>query len=96
MSKAPYWKNKSHNPCINELKELASIVNQIGEIIGHTSEIYIKLIDCIKRLENACQAEVAISRGGTHVGYGLKKSEKAIACDQAIAVIRQIKAMKAW
>jgi hypothetical protein len=30
------------------------------------------------------------------IGFGVRKAEKAIACDHAIAIIRQIKALKAW
>lgn len=41
-------------------------------------------------------ATVPLTRNGQEVGYGVSKVDKAIACDTAIAILRQIKAIKAW
>lgn len=47
-------------------------------------------------LEDACKATKNLTRGGACTGFGVDKARKEIACDGVVAVIKQIKNIKAW
>ncbi len=59
-------------------------------------ELYTQLQTSMSDVDQACVPKVPIWRGYTQIGVGLSKSQKAIACDQMSAIIKQIKALKAW
>ena len=59
-------------------------------------ELYTQLQTSMSDVDRACVPIVPIWRGYTQIGVGLSKSQKAIACDQMSAIIKQIKALKAW
>jgi hypothetical protein len=60
------------------------------------SELSNQLEAAFTDLQAATRANLPITKTGMRIGYGINKANKAIACDTAIAIIRQIKALKAW
>jgi len=94
MAKAPVYTTQNHLPLQAEFDKLRDICEQLRKYTP--SELHIQLEVALGDLRAAARAVVPISRAGGHVGYGIDKTQKAIACDTAIAIIRQIKALKAW
>lgn len=91
MTKAPVYRERGTTTAEKELKELRELCSQLKD-----HPLYEKLMDAVCRIETATVADTKVFRGNVPVGYGIKKAEKVIACDSAIAIIKQIKAMKAW
>jgi len=96
---SPIYREEGACPVQKELDELNKIVDGLHKELGQ-HPLILAAFDAIRRLKLAATATVRISRGGrpeSHItGYGIPKMEKAIACDQAIAIIKQIKALRAW
>jgi hypothetical protein len=90
---SPYYKDGTV-VAKKERDELWEIIYSLKETIPH--ELYLQLNNSMTRVDQACVPSVQIRRNGDPVGKGLSKSEKAIACDQMSAVIKQIKALKGW
>lgn len=94
MAKAPVYEKKDNLPMAVEFAKLREIVQPIADHAPKalTDLLWIALDD----LERAAKATEALYRGSHMVGYGVDKAKKAIACDNAIAIIKQIRALKAW
>lgn len=91
---APVYKTENQLPLQAEFNKLQDICEQLHK---HTpGELHVQLEVALGDLRAAARAVVPINRAGGRVGYGIDKTQKAIACDTAIAIIRQIKALKAW
>jgi hypothetical protein len=90
---SPYYKDGTV-VAKKERDELWEIIYSLKETIPY--ELYLQLNSSMTRVDQACIPTVPISRAGSRVGMGLSKSQKAIACDQMSAIIKQIKALKAW
>jgi len=94
MRKHPPIYRENHQIMVKELTELTNIVDEIS---GYApGDLMTKLRDAVTRVEEACVATRSITKGVCEVGVGVGKVEKAIACDTAIAILRQIKSIKAW
>jgi hypothetical protein len=77
-----------------ERKELWDIIHSLKNSVP--DELYTALNESMARVDRACVPDVPINRAGCPIGFGLNKSQKAIACDQMSAIIKQIKALKGW
>ena len=94
MAKAPVYIEKDTLPMKVEFAKLREIAITVASYAPeHLTD---PLWAAIDELEKASKATKSIYRGSYKVGYGVDKAKKAIACDNAIAIIRQIKALKAW
>ena len=60
----------------------ADLINQLREAIEH--------------LEYVSRATKPIFRGDSQVGYGVDKSQRGIAADSIISIIRAIKSKGGW
>ena len=93
MAKAPVYLTEQQT-CIEQLKNLRDIVASLkGQC---PEEIHRALCLALDDLESACQATKRLFRGTHQVGYGVGSMEKAIACDNIISIVKQIKGIKAW
>lgn len=93
MVKAPVYL-QDHQICSEQLKNLrdtaASLRGQCPE------ELYQALCRALDDLESACWATNRLFRGTHPVGYGVDSMKKAVACDNIISIVKQIKGIKAW
>lgn len=55
-----------------------------------------KLLREIEGLNFECRANLPISKGNMRAGYGINKSNKDIACDAIISIVKEIKKIKGW
>jgi len=94
MSKAPVYMESGYNPAKSLLEELRIAATDLQDQCP--PEIYSNLLIKIGKLEEACKATKNITRNGGYVGSGVDKAKKAIACDGVVAIIKQIKNIKAW
>lgn len=90
--KAPVYENA--NPLANEIAQLHKAIAPLLDTASE--ELRQQAFDALNALDAACKATLTIRRGGCKVGYGLDKAQKAIACDTVIAIVKQIKAERAW
>jgi len=74
---------------IAKLREVCSEIDAPGELLA-------RLQDAIHEVEQAAKADAPITNRSERVGYGIRQLEKAVACDAAISLLRQIKAVKGW
>lgn len=88
------YQNENANPLAMELSQLRDAIAPLLD--GTSDELKRRALDALNALDAACKAKLAIRRGGTKCGYGIDKAQKAIACDTVIAIVKQIKAEKAW
>lgn len=92
--KAPIYRTENAEPLKAELDQLQEVCKDLTpHMPGYMME---RLMAAIGAVEEASKATVPIKKGGCSVGYGLDATQKAIACDTAIAILRQIKAAKGW
>lgn len=59
-------------------------------------DLYDMLIGAITEVRISMLANIPISKNGHRVGFGLDKAKKAIAVDNAISILRQIKSLSGW
>jgi hypothetical protein len=82
-----------------ECEPLAETIARLREVcseIDAPPELLARLQDAICEVEEASRAKVPITNHGKRVGFGIGQAEKAVACDAAISLLRQIKAVKGW
>jgi len=91
---APIYTDRNHLPLQAEFDKLWVVCMQLREYAP--SELSNQLEAAFTDLQAATRANLPITKGLTQIGYGISKAKKAVACDTAIAIIRQIKALKAW
>lgn len=94
MVKAPIFRTEGHLQMSEQFDELRRIADRLAA--DAPSGLITELRAAIQAAEDATRATRPIGRGATRVGYGVGKAQKAIACDQLIAIARQIKAIKGW
>lgn len=96
MSKAPVYDRRFFQAMQGELQALRELLPKIREHIP--AELAAQLISAVAAVGKSLEAIQPIHRGSAvePIGFGVRKVEKAIACDTAIAILRQIKALKAW
>jgi hypothetical protein len=94
MAKAPIYKERGANPATGKITQLWEVVDKLQEICPN--ELHNQLVGAINDLIDSCEAKSAVKRGTSIVGFGVDKAQKAIECDKAIAILKQIKAIKAW
>jgi hypothetical protein len=92
---APIYINEGSCPVNDELNELNRVLGDLKQAMGDHALID-QALDAVGRIRSSASANVPISRGSRRVGFGIDKVQKAIACDQAISIIKQIKSLKAW
>jgi hypothetical protein len=80
--------------CQKRFDELYEVLPQVKEFCP--PELWVSLNTAIANCKLDCVADIPISRGGIPKGFGVNKAKKAIACDNIIAIVKQIKALKAW
>ena len=59
-------------------------------------ELLNRLQIAVGELHTASLATVPISRAGMRAGWGISKTDKAIAADAVISIAKEIKAQKGW
>ena len=90
---APVYKD-GVQVAVRERAELREIISSLKGLIP--DDLYTKLSESMYRVNEVCDPSVVITKCGYPIGKGLNKSQKAIACDQMSAIIKQIKSLKAW
>lgn len=91
---APIYRENACSPLSKEVEKLEALCVQFREFTP--PELYDQLNEALDALRVAARATIPITKGSMRWGYGIDKAKKAVACDTAIAIIRQIKAFKAW
>lgn len=94
MNKHPPIYQEGHQIMKAELAQLRAAVDEVSSYAP--DDLMTSLREAVICVEEACEANKTITKGGRACGAGIDKAKKAIACDTAIAVIRQIKAVRAW
>ena len=92
--RAPVYTEENASPLAKELAQLRAAIEPLLD--GTSDELKQRAVEALNALEAKCKATLPIRRGGCKVGYGLDKVQKAIACDTVIAIVKQIKAERAW
>jgi hypothetical protein len=92
--KAPIYQNRNARPLANEIKELRNICEKVRDMVP--VELWTELMIAIQDVEDGATASVEITSHGRTAGWAISKQKKAIACDQAIAILRNIKSTKGW
>ena len=93
-NRAPIYLKHGTNPAQLLLTELMDSATKLREQCP--PELYDDLLIKINQLDEACRASLNIFRNTRVIGSGVDKAKKAIACDNVIAIIKQIKNIKAW
>lgn len=92
--KPPIYREQGTLPTADLFDKLEQAVTALEP---HTSPEWLaNLRASIAEAKQASIANVPISRGGSRVGYAVSKADKAIACDNVMAIVKQIKATRAW
>lgn len=97
--KAPVYRTKEAEPCKDEIARLRVVCGELAASCSaavEASRLLDDLRQAIDAVEAAAKATVPIRSGSVPIGYGLDKHRKAVACDTAIAILKQIKAEKGW
>jgi fumarate hydratase class II len=55
-----------------------------------------QLEEAVSELEERMKAFEPIQKGGNRVGYGVNKTQRGIAADRVISIVKAIKALKGW
>jgi hypothetical protein len=95
-AKAPIYDQRFFRAMQGELNDLREVCTQLRE---YAPKALSEKLDAamVVALGKSLEATKPIFKTGVDpIGFGVRKAEKAIACDHAIAIIRQIKALKAW
>lgn len=95
MVKAKVYTMNGQQTQTGAVDKLRSIATQL-QVRQPANPLIVALFEAIDDVERSLKATVPISRGSRPVGYGVDGSLKNIACDHAIAVLREIKREKAW
>jgi hypothetical protein len=94
-AKAPVYDQRNFRAMQGELYDLRELCTELREYAP--KGLSDKLDAALTALGKSLEATKPIYRSSVKpIGFGVAKAEKAIACDHAIAIIRQIKALKAW
>jgi hypothetical protein len=94
-AKAPVYDQRDFRAMQGELHDLRELCTKLREYAPKA--LSDKLDAALTALGKSLEARHPIHKHGAEpIGFGVDKVEKAIACDHAIAIIRQIKALKAW
>jgi hypothetical protein len=91
MSKAPIYREKGVQVVPTLIQKLRDIANQFPDCENKT-----QLLMAIDEVEEQTTTSVKINKGNMTVGFGLDKTKKAIACDTAISILKQIRALGGW
>lgn len=94
-ARAPVYREKDTLPMKEQFDQLRRVVEELTETLG-TCDLITQLWDAINELEEAAKATIPLSKGSLSVGYGVNAAKKNIACDSAIAILREIKKLKGW
>jgi hypothetical protein len=78
-----------------QFKKLWKAIKELSDEYGDNPLVQ-QLSVAVQELETAAEATVPIHKGGIHAGYGVNDAKKNIACEQVIAITREIKKMKGW
>ena len=94
MTKGTTYRNKFHNPAedhINQLNKIAIELEQYCplELLGRLREV-------IRQITITTTADKPIVKGSQIVGYGIDQTAKNLACEQIIAIAKEIKKIKGW
>jgi hypothetical protein len=94
-AKAPVYDRRFFQAMMGELRDLQDLLPKLQECAP--KELADQLVAAVAAIGKSLKATKPIYKyGATPAGFGVSKVDKAIACDHAIAIIRQIKALKAW
>ena len=93
--KAPVYTHYNYLPFVSHFDNIRKLTSKIAEFCPDNKLIDL-LYEAINDLEEASKASMSITKGGLRAGYGIDKAKKAIACDNVIAIVKQVKALKAW
>jgi hypothetical protein len=95
MAKAPIYDQRDFRAMQSELQDLRELCTKLREYAPKA--LSDRLDAALAALGTSLEARYPIHRNGVEpIGFGVGKVEKAIACDHMIAILRQIKALKAW
>jgi hypothetical protein len=94
VTKAPIYQEHGFNSAIHLISEIRIAATDLKDQCP--PELYNRLLTKIHMLEDACKATKNLTRGGACAGFGVDKARKEIACDGVVAIIKQIKNIKAW
>ncbi len=92
--KAPVYREKDHLPTKDLFDKLYAAVDALES--NAPPALLRELRQAVAEAVEASKANVHIIKAGTRVGYAVNKADKAIACDNIMAIVRQIKTSKAW
>ena len=92
--KPPFYREPGVLPTKDMFEKLSEAVDALEP--HAPPELMRDLRTAVEEARVASTTRIPISKGSTRVGYGVSKADKAIACDNVVAIIRQIKAAKAW
>jgi len=73
-----------------------SLIYKEQEIPPNFQGLLKRLGDVFYEIEESCKPNMPIQRSGRPVGWGINGSNKAIACDCAISILKEIKSKKGW
>ena len=102
MTSRNIYANYGVSPLAERVAALWQVVEQLRLVAP--PDLVKQLSEAVSDLEKACQAVVPVSRppqekAGLYrgaKGYGIDHSQKAIACDHAMAILKQIRAVRGW
>jgi hypothetical protein len=102
MTSRDIYANYGDSPLAERVAALWQVVEQLRLVTP--PDLVKQLADAVSDLEKACQAVVPVSRppqkkAGLYKGakgYGINAAKKAIACDTAMSILKQIKAVRGW
>jgi hypothetical protein len=95
MSKAPVYDRRFFQAMQGELRDLQDLLPKLRECAP--KELADQLVAAVAAVGKSLEATKPLYKlGAVPAGFGVGKVEKAIACDHAMAILRQIKALKAW
>lgn len=90
------YRNENFEPFDAEFRRLEEIAGEL-RASGIVPDALITELDrAVRDCRQASMACRRVTRGGRQVGYGVDGSAKAIACETAIAILREIKKAKGW
>lgn len=94
MAKAPIYRQDGFLPNQKLFEDLRAACEALEP--HAPKELFDALQAAVLDVEEASRATKHIVKGGTSVGFGVSKADKAIACDNVVSIVRQIKALKSW
>jgi hypothetical protein len=94
MAKALIYREEGADPLRERIKALWEIVEQLKT--DAPADLVSKLSQSLADLEQACRANATIRRGPHTIGYGIRASDKRIACASAMAILKEIDRVAGW